>query len=314
MDQNIPILVVNLTRSKERRVYMQEQLDAFGVRYEFYPAVDGNALTPQQRACYSEEKSVRHTKRSLTNGEIGCALSHLQIYEKMVAEDIAELLILEDDAVIKKDFFSIIFQRAQWVPANWKMLHFSTEDIRLNTFPCYFIDTQKRYRLYRYIDTFFLTHCYLVTQKCAKWLIKMGYPIHLTADDLIGRSHNSLHCYTIVPGLCDRGIDIFPSIIDKNLQRSDALNRLLTKKRGTYKHFRSFITRMFFLPISGYCTFAKKCQLFLRKIIRNVRILRFLYRQYVAIRDAVWFRCLQPFSAPSEPVQLNDEGHEVAPD
>ena len=267
MDQNIPILVVNLTRFKERRVYMQEQLDAFGVRYEFYPAVDGNALTPQQRACYSEEKSVRHTKRSLTNGEIGCALSHLQIYEKMVAEDIAELLILEDDAIIKKDFFPIIFQRAQWVPANWKMLHFSTEDIRLNTFPCYFIDTQKRYRLYRYTDIYNGTFCYIINNETARWLIKKSYPIHCPADNLIGKSCNVLPAYTITPCICG-WVNNKDSTIEMERMRLDSQYKKLPPIKSKIAYPIKKVIYLFSAHYSSY----RKIRHFL-KDIRNAPIL-----------------------------------------
>ncbi len=312
--QNIPILVINLKRSKDRRSYMQQQLDIYGVRYQFFPAVDGKTLTPQQRACYSEEESLRHMRRPLTNGEIGCALSHLQIYEKMVAEDIAELLILEDDAVIEKDFFPIIFQRAQWAPADWKILHFTNGYRNLNIFPHYSIDSQKRYRLYRYTDIFFLAHCCIVTQKCAQWLINEGYPIHLAADELTGRSFNALRCYTIVPGLCGRSKDRFPSIIDEDPQRANILEDLQSKKRKMHRYIPFFMKRAFYLPASIYCAFPKKCQLFLKKIIRNVIILRFLYLQYTALRDAVWFKCLRPLLAPPEPVRLNDEEHEAVRD
>ncbi len=311
--QNIPILVVNLKRSKDRRSYMQQQLDAYGVRYQFFLAVDGNALTPQQRACYSEEESLRYMKRPLTNGEIGCALSHLQIYEKMVAEGIAELLILEDDAVIEKDFFPIIFQRAQWAPADWKMLHFTNEYRNLNISPHYSIDSQKRYRLYRYIDFFIGTFCYIVNNETARWLINEGYPIHFVADGLTGRTFNALRCYTITPGLCSWNEARFPSIIDEDPQRANTLSDLKSKKRRI-RYIPFFIKRAFYLPASIHCAFPKKCQLILKKIVRNVTILRFLYLQYAVLRDAVWFKCLRPLLAPPESVRLNDEEHEAVRD
>ena len=272
--QNIPILVINLARSKERRVYMQEQLDAFGVCYEFYPAVDGNALTPQQRAHYSEEESIHHYY-ALPDVEIGCALSHLQIYKKMVAEDIAELLILEDDVVIKKGFFSVIFQRAQWAPANWKILHFSTWDIRLNTFPYYFIDTQKRYRLYRYINVYKGAFCYIVNNVTAQWLIKKGYPIHLAADELMARAYNVLRSYTIFPGLCDVNANII-STLDEERRKVLPIPPL---KGG----FISWVKKLAFLFSTRYSSY-RKIRHFL-KDIRNAPIL---------LRNMVGRFCMAP--------------------
>ena len=290
VDQNIPILVVNLTRSKERRVYMQEQLDAFGVRYEFYSAVDGNALTPQQRACYSEEESVRQFGYPLTNGEIGCALSHLQIYEKMVAEDIAELLILEDDAAIKKDFFSIIFQRAQWAPADWKMLHFATkkDDTTNNTLPYYFIDTQKRYRLYRYTEYYNRTHCYIVKQESAKWLIKAGYPIHFPADILKGKTYSLLRCYTVVPEICSVN-DNIDSIIELNPIIQERYASIIKKNMAYQKVNTNLIKKIGFLFSAHYSTYRsyrKVCRL-LNKYKKNIP--QVILKILVLLRDIVVF-------------------------
>ena len=40
----------------------------------------------------------------MTKGEIGCALSHLKIYQKTVDEDIPYALILEDDTLFDTEF------------------------------------------------------------------------------------------------------------------------------------------------------------------------------------------------------------------
>ena len=294
MDQNIPILVVNLTRSKERRVYMQEQLDAFGVRYEFYPAVDGNALTPQQRACYSEEESVRQFGYPLTNGEIGCALSHLQICEKMVAEDIAELLILEDDAAIKKDFFPLIFQRAQWAPANWRILHFSTEDIRLNTFPCYFIDTQKRYRLYRYTDIYNGTFCYIINNETARWLIKKGYPIHFPADKLMGKNNNVLPAYTVAPRICGHSYDETSSVIamDLAIMKRRSLSNIHKQKKALIRRRRTYLVRklakkVIYLLSAHYSSY-RKIRHFLKDIRNAPILLRNMVRRFCMAPLLIW--------------------------
>ncbi len=287
--QNIPILVVNLKRSKDRRSYMQQQLDAYGVRYQFFPAVDGKTLTPQQRACYSEEESLRRFGHPLTNREIGCALSHLQIYEKMVAEDIAELLILEDDAVIKKKFFPIIFQRAQWAPADWKMLHFSSREIRLNTLPYYFIDSQKRYRLYRYIGFYKGTFCYIVNNETARWLINEGYPIHFVADDLMAMAYKVLRCYTIAPEICDVSDNIDSTIgLDPMIEKRYASN-ILRQERAKIRRRRTYLIRklgkrMFFVLSTHYSSYRR-----LRHFLKNIR------NAPIILQNMLWRLSVVPF-------------------
>ncbi len=296
--QNIPILVVNLKRSKDRRSYMQQQLDAYGVRYQFFPAVDGKTLTPQQRACYSEEESLRRFGHPLTNGEIGCALSHLQIYKKMVAEDIAELLILEDDIVIKKDFFPIIFQRAQWAPVDWKILHFATrrDNVQNSTLPCYFIDVEQRYRLYRYTKYYNRTHCYIVKQESAQWLINEGYPIHLPADMLMARTYKVLRCYTI-PEICDVSdnlnsiIEIDPMIEKRYVSNILRQERAKIRRRRTYL-IRKLGKRMLFVLSAHYSSYRR-----LRHFLKDIRNVPVILRNStpIILRNMLWRLSVVPF-------------------
>ena len=49
--------------------------------------------------------------RELTPGELGCSLSHIRLWEKMVKENIPEVLILEDDLLIGKCY--LLFLRIE---------------------------------------------------------------------------------------------------------------------------------------------------------------------------------------------------------
>ena len=44
----IPIFVINLKRSEERRTRVQEALDSLGLTYEFIEAVDGNDFSDSE--------------------------------------------------------------------------------------------------------------------------------------------------------------------------------------------------------------------------------------------------------------------------
>jgi glycosyl transferase family 25 len=86
--------VINLRRSPERRQSMTEQLRGTQLDYEFVDGVDGRTLTPaEQTELVSEATAARHPGW-LTSGRIGCALSHLRVYER-IEDEVA--LVLEDD-------------------------------------------------------------------------------------------------------------------------------------------------------------------------------------------------------------------------
>ncbi len=121
----IDVFVINLKRSAHRRARMEKQLKACNVRYEFIEAVDGNQLSAgeiaeaQARGSGIMEKFPR--RNPLLPGEIGCALSHLQVYEKIVAEDRDYALILEDDLRIEHPhMLRYILQRSHLLDLNTK--------------------------------------------------------------------------------------------------------------------------------------------------------------------------------------------------
>src|SRR5947209_4640748 len=94
--------VINLPRSTERRASMAEQLERTELDYEFVDGVSGRGLTPTERAELVDEAAVARYPRWLTPGQIGCALSHLRTYERILdsgTQD-AAALILEDDVIL----------------------------------------------------------------------------------------------------------------------------------------------------------------------------------------------------------------------
>jgi glycosyl transferase family 25 len=104
-----PTWVINLKRSPERRRYITAHLHELGLPFELIEAVDGRNLTPEDLAAvYGAERAITCIRRELAPGEVGCCLSHLKLYRRMVDENIDEALILEDDVMIQPDFFEII--------------------------------------------------------------------------------------------------------------------------------------------------------------------------------------------------------------
>lgn len=93
------IFIVNLQRDHKKRANMTSLLESSGFDYEFFNAVDGNLIYENNfNKCY-KGLALPLSETHLTKGEIGCALSHLFLYKKMVKENIPIALILEDDVI-----------------------------------------------------------------------------------------------------------------------------------------------------------------------------------------------------------------------
>jgi len=89
--------VINMTRSPSRRASVAKQLAGTQLDFEFVDGIDGNTLTPSERGNLVSDDAVAKSPLWLTPGVIGCALSHLRVYEQLTG-DIN--LVLEDDVVL----------------------------------------------------------------------------------------------------------------------------------------------------------------------------------------------------------------------
>jgi collagen beta-1,O-galactosyltransferase len=82
---NFKIFVINLKRCDEKRRKMEERLK--GEEYEFFEAFDGRELNyeklEQMGAGILKEWQDPFFGRNVTWGEVGCALSHYSVMEKM---------------------------------------------------------------------------------------------------------------------------------------------------------------------------------------------------------------------------------------
>ncbi|WP_245964065.1 glycosyltransferase family 25 protein [Roseovarius spongiae] len=98
--------VLHLLRAHARRENARSLLRSCGVAGEIWPAVDGAAMASAElEASYGGKLFRPYYPFALRTGEIGCFLSHRQIWADMQdrAEDAA--LIIEDDAGLDPDLF-----------------------------------------------------------------------------------------------------------------------------------------------------------------------------------------------------------------
>ncbi len=103
------IFIINLKRNSKRKELMEKQLMEIEHNYEFFEAIDGSKL--QNFTDYIDQhKCFQDLGRLLTAGEVGCWLSHKEIWEEMVAKNIEEACILEDDVLLDNNFNTILNQ------------------------------------------------------------------------------------------------------------------------------------------------------------------------------------------------------------
>ncbi|MGE5027459.1 MAG: glycosyltransferase family 25 protein [Betaproteobacteria bacterium] len=174
------IYVINLARHPERRDFMKAQLDALGLKFERVDAIDGQRLNEEEIA-KNHDVGLAHkiTGRSLSRGEIGCALSHLSIYRKMVEQRIPYAIIFEDDALLSSQFPTILERMKNRIDPEEEMIILFT---RAHKYTSWF--SKKIGKAHKLVSTVeaWDAHGYLVTQAAARKLLKMLHPVHAVAD------------------------------------------------------------------------------------------------------------------------------------
>lgn len=208
--QKIPIWLLNLKRDNDRLSFMQGQLDDLNIAYEVIEAIDGTGLSEQELSRYSPKAAIHSCGRRLGFGEIGCALSHAKIWERIVKEQIPEVLVLEDDVKISPSLFKVLENRALF-PADYEFINFMT-DVRQVPFGPFIFDI---YRIARHQGYANRACLYLITGNGAEKLMRTVYPIRWAADGLTGRTYlTDLVSYGLHPNVAVLGD--FESSIWKN--------------------------------------------------------------------------------------------------
>lgn len=166
--------IINLASSTERRAMISAQCHKAGIAYEFIDAVNGKAL--------SEKEISQHTRPvnyAFKPGEIGCALSHINIYRKMVDENIAQALILEDDALLTEQLPEILNSPALQLPENSPVLVLLSQ---VNKYVNKVVAPVTPAASLYPVHSATTSHAYVINLEAARRLLKLLYPVWMAAD------------------------------------------------------------------------------------------------------------------------------------
>ena len=187
-----PIFVISLARAADRRADIVRRLEADGLRYEIVDAVDGQQIN---RADYADRLEQYHRKEGscfrciyqkkragqpLSMGEIGCYLSHYNLWQRIAGEEIPMAIILEDDAVWNADFAAVVSAAAatewQWdliklFGSGGKKVHRTLQQLH----SC---------KLVQFTGQTWCTAAYMISLSGAKKLLRHCYYMHSGIDEV----------------------------------------------------------------------------------------------------------------------------------
>ncbi len=183
----IPAQCISLRRRQDRwSSFISQPAYKNLPKLERFDAVDGNTIDVKtdKRVLLSTKRNILNKQRRSheeldSKGGIGCALSHIGIWQMMVQRQIPLLLVLEDDARLPHNFVEIaneFIEKSPTLrdPSKWDMWVLShiqqyskpiESDILVND-----------------LQAFVTTTCYVITLKCAEKFLEHAFPIHCHID------------------------------------------------------------------------------------------------------------------------------------
>ena len=174
--------VINLARSPERRAHITSQLRKAKVDYEIITGVDGRDLDLNDRATIDPSL---FTRSSWPAGMAGCALSHLRIYQKMVADGLDTALVLEDDVTLPPDLGSLADALvAHLTGAELVLLNYDSKNTcKMSQEGAVELPSSRLLVLPIDVRQLGSSAGYLITQEAAKRMSESVLPVRVSPDD-----------------------------------------------------------------------------------------------------------------------------------
>jgi glycosyl transferase, family 25 len=174
--------VINLARSHDRRAHITAELKRTGLDYEIMTAVDGHDVDLGDREIIDPSLAY-HTQ--FLPGTAGAALSHLNVYKRMVADQLDEALVLEDDVVLPADLSSLADAVAgQLAGAEVALLSYgSYRFCALSPEGAVQLPASRLLALPIEIRTVVSGGAYVITREACERMIKCVLPVRMNPDD-----------------------------------------------------------------------------------------------------------------------------------
>ena len=209
--QSCPTFVISLERDLQRRTHMDRELLSVGITAEFVSAVDGLALSAADRSRYDAVRALQVYGCAMLDTEIGCYLSHYQLYGRIVRENIPAALILEDDLEISPALPRIVAELLadpdpQWLIVRMESMRTSVLHPRTPNERGNLVRTLSDGEL-RQISTHVLgLGGYLIRQEGARRMLSYGRRIFMPIDHTMDRFwENDIVPYVVRPfPVCQR--------------------------------------------------------------------------------------------------------------
>lgn len=174
--------VISLIRETHRRAIIADRLRALDIPFKFFDATDGAAFSPD-RSVYDPDRIITWNRKPLTQGQIGCYMSHYRLWQEIASSVDDYALVLEDDAAPLPELKHLI-ESADRLPSAWEvvLLSDSTPSINKHSLMTSRSPLTPNISIDRYIRPGVFTSAYLIHRRGAARLVRTSLPMHGPVD------------------------------------------------------------------------------------------------------------------------------------
>jgi GR25 family glycosyltransferase involved in LPS biosynthesis len=159
----------------------------------------------------------------MTDGEVGCCMSHIRIWKKIVEDDINVCLVVEDDAnKILPGFDLILSKLIDKLPKDW--------DVFIIGFMLFRDKGELVSDDFLKIKEFLLTHCYLINKKGAQKFLE-NLQVDSPIDTFMTRCSDKVNIYSHNYFRRKDADKMYPALISQSSKEPGVLS-LITKFQG----------------------------------------------------------------------------------
>lgn len=226
--------VINLEKDIERRKNITAQLEKLNIQYEVFPAVDGRSLSESVLGnVYDPMKAFNAGEGALTRGELGCALSHVGVYRKVIEENIPFAMVVEDDAQLYQELPRVLDELQKTIDEN------NPTVVLLNHVEKYYeLGSKTLFEQHKLVGIYkaWCANGYFITNAAAKRMLQDLFPVWIVADHWTSlKERKTVEVKAIVPHCVHFSPLYNVSSIGSAVDRSDV------KKKRNYRGIRHFL-------------------------------------------------------------------------
>ena len=206
LDKIDKIYFINLDKSKDRLDLMLKYGKDLNLKLKRFPAVYGKDLNKDKLI----EQGILDKNNKLNKGEIGCFLSHVNIWKEAIKKNYEHILILEDDIVFTDNFKNNFIKYYNQVPNDWEIIHLGGSRIKGKLIkkniikPVFAENPDWRYNMG--------TYAMLLNKKGIQKLLNIVLPINNPIDLEIAINNKKLNIYYFEPKLIIPNNDFYSEI------------------------------------------------------------------------------------------------------